>query len=131
MRRARVALVVLGLFYAWTAWGNYYHLRPWRDGSLLATEPTGELGRLIELSFVIVVFTGIASVASLALAAIARTKLAVGSAIGIFAVYTALRLYQTEGRCLTSWLWWLTAIVLGVGVEAAFRASASSPAADR
>lgn len=122
--RARIALVLVGILYAWTAYGNYDHLRPWRDGSMFANEPTGELKRLIDLAYFIVVFTGIASVASFLLAVFAgaRTTLAIYAATGIFAIYTALRLYQTNGRYLSAWLWWVTAIVLGLGLQAAYKA---------
>lgn len=124
IKRVRIALVLIGVLYAWTAYGNYDHLRPWRDGSMFETEPTGEIGRLIELAYFLIVVTGIASVASLVLAAIAgrRTAVAMYTAIGIFAVYTALRLYQTDGRYLSSGLWWATAVALGVGLQAAYKA---------
>jgi len=125
VRRARIALVLIGILYAWTAYGNYHHLRPWRDGSMFVNQPTGELGRLIDLAYFIVVFTGIASVANLVLAAIGgrRTTLAIGAALGVFAVYTALRLYQTDGRYLSTWQWWVTALALGIGVQAAYKAN--------
>jgi hypothetical protein len=116
---------MIGILYAWTAYGNYDHLRPWRDGTLLAEEPTGELAELIDVAYFIIVFTGIAGVANVMLAAIAgkRTTLAMSVAMGIFAVYTALRFYQTSGRYSPTWLWWMTAIALGMGVQAAYKAS--------
>jgi hypothetical protein len=125
VRRARIALVAIGILYAWIAYGNYDHLRPWRDGSMFANEPTGEIKRLIDLAYFNVVFTGVAGVANLVLAANAgkRTTFAKGAAIGVFAVYTALRLYQTHGRYLSTWQWWVTAIVLGIGVQAAYKAN--------
>jgi hypothetical protein len=125
IKRARIGLVLIGLLYACTAYGNYAHLRPWLDGSLLDQEPVGRLKALIDLAYFIIVFTGIASVANVVLAAIAakRTTFAVCAATGIFAVYTALRLYQTDGRYLSDWLWWVTAIALGMGCRAAYTAS--------
>lgn len=125
IKRARVALVLIGILYAWTAYGNYDRLVPWRDGTMFETEPTGEIKRLVDLAYFIIVFTGIASVANFLLAAIAgkKTTFAIYTAMGIFAVYTALRLYQTNGRCLSSWLWWLTAVVLGMGFHAACKAN--------
>ena len=123
--RARIALVLVGILYAWAAYGNYVKLRPWRDGSMFATEPTGEIKQLIDLAYFIVVFTGIASVATVVLAAIAgkRTTLAISAAASIFAVYTALRVYQTDGRYLSTWPWWVTAIVLGLSFHAAYKSS--------
>jgi hypothetical protein len=124
VRRARIALVLIGVLYAWTAYDNYDPLRPWRDGSMFATAPTGELERLIDLAYVIVVHTGIAGIASIVLAAIARTRttFAACAAMGFFAVYTALRLYQTDARYLSTWTWWVIAVVLGTGVRAAYKA---------
>jgi hypothetical protein len=125
VRRARIALVLIGVLYAWVAYGNYDHLRPWRDGTMFANEPTGEIKRLIDLAYFLVVFTGVASVANLVLAAIGgrRTTLAIGAAAGVFAIYTALRLYQTDGRYLSTWQWWVTALALGIGVQAAYKAN--------
>jgi hypothetical protein len=125
IKRARIALVLIGILYAWTAYGNYDHLRPWRDGSMFENEPTGEIKRLIDLAYFIIVFTGIASVANIMLAAIAgkKTTFAIYTAMGIFAVYTALRLYQTNGHYLSSWLWWMIALVLGMGFQAAYKAN--------
>jgi fucose 4-O-acetylase-like acetyltransferase len=125
IKRTRIALVLLGILYAWTAYGNYDHLRPWVDGSMFANEPMGEIKLFISHAYFMILVTGIASGANLVLAAIAgkRTTLAIYTAMGIFAVYTALRLYQTSGRSLSSWLWWVTAIVLGVGFQAAYKAS--------
>jgi hypothetical protein len=125
VRRARIALVLIGILYAWSAYGNYVHLRPWRDGSMFANEPTGEIKRLIDVAYFLVVFTGVGSVANLVLAAIAarKTTLAIGAASGVFAIYTALRLYQTDGRYLSTWQWWVTALALGLGVQAAYKAN--------
>jgi hypothetical protein len=123
IKRVRIALVLIGVLYAWTAYGNYNHLTPWRDGSMFESEPTGEIKRLIDLAYCIIVFTGIASVANLVLAAIAgkKTTFAIYISMGIFAIYTALRVYQTNGRYLSTWLWWTTAIVLGIGFQAAYQ----------
>jgi hypothetical protein len=122
---ARIALVLTGILYAWTAYGNLANLRPWRDGSMFVNEPTGELEQLIDLAYFIAVFTGIAGVANVVLAAIAgkRPTLAAHAAMAIFAVYTALRLYQTGGGYLSTWLWWVSAVVLGMGSRAAYKAS--------
>jgi len=125
IKRARIALVLIGILDAWTAYGNYDHLGPWRDGSMFENEPTGELKALIDLTYFIIVFTGIASVANVVLAAIAGTKtaFAIYTAMGIFAVCTGLRLYQSNGRYLSNWLWRVTTIVLGMGLQAAYKAN--------
>lgn len=122
---ARIALVLVGILYAWTAYSGYDHLRPWRDGSMFTSEPTGHLAQVIDLAFFIIVFTGIVSVANIVLAVIADKKptFAIYAAMGIFAVYTALRIYQTNGRFLSYWLWWVTAIALGLGFQVTYKAN--------
>jgi hypothetical protein len=117
--------VLIVILYAWTAYENDDHLRPWRDGSMFEDEPTGELKRLIDLAFFMIVFTGMASVANVMLAGDRgkRTTFAIYTAMGIFAVYTALRLYQTNGRYLSTGLWWVTALVLGMGLQATCKAN--------
>lgn len=122
--RARIGLVVMGILYAWTSYHSYLNVRPWLDGSLLANEPTGELERLLDTAYLISVFTLIASAVNVVLVAFAgkRTRLAIYIATSIFAVYTALRLYQTGGGYLSTWVWWVIAIVLGVSFQAAHKA---------
>ncbi len=67
-------------------------------------------------------FTCIASVASVVLAAIAGKKpaFAICTAIAIFAFYTALRIYQTDGHFMSYWVWSLTTVTLAVGCQGAY-----------
>jgi hypothetical protein len=123
--RARVALVLVGVLYAWAAYWNNYHLAPWRDGTMFADELTGELAWLVNFHHFLNVFTVSAGLVTVVLAAIAgkQTAFAIYTAVGIFVVYTALRIYQTDGQYLSTWRWWMTAIVLGMGFQAAYKAN--------
>jgi len=136
IKRARIALVLSGILYAWAAYGSYDRIMgmcrafqfpaAWGEGSCLsiAFPPDDPIGRLVARYLFIIVLAGIAATVNLAFAAIARKRLtiAIYTAVGIFAVYTALSLYQMAGL-LSTWVWWLTAIVLGLGVQAAAKAN--------
>jgi hypothetical protein len=127
IKRARIALVLIGLLYAWTAYrayGGIAHAREAMKGVSSSDPDLGELKSLVDLAYFIVVFTGVSGIANIVLAAIAGTKttFAIYTAMGIFAVHTAIQLYATKGLILTSWLWWITAIVLGMGFQAAWKA---------
>ncbi|MEO6777450.1 MAG: hypothetical protein ABI467_31275 [Kofleriaceae bacterium] len=134
--RARIALVLIGILYAWTAYSNYGRIMgicglfkfpaDWGEGSCLsiAFPPDNPIGSLVGRYYFIIVLTGIAAVVNVALAGIAgkKTTLAICTAMGIFAVYTPLRLYEMSGL-LSTWEWWVTAIVLGMGFQAAYQAN--------
>lgn len=127
IKRAQIAMVLIGLLYAWLAYSSYGQVAEFRAqlaGADAGDEALRELKRIVDLAYVIVVFTGVAGVANLVLAAFVPSKptFAIYAAMGIFAAHTALQLYATEGLILTSWQWWLTAIVLGMGFQAAYKA---------
>lgn len=124
IKRAQIAMVLIGLLYAWLAYSNYDQVAELRALMARSGDGSSELKRLVDLAYIIVVFTGIAGVANLVLAAFVPSKptFAVYTATGIFGLHTALQLYATEGLILTNWQWWLTAIVLGMGFQAAYKA---------
>ncbi len=127
IQRARIALVLIGLFFAYIAYANYGTIARLHEAiqrSSSADEGVAEFKRLVNLAYFIVVFTGIAGVANIVLAAVAgkKTTFAIYAAMAIFAVHTAIQLYATQGLILTNWLWWISAIVLGMGFQAAFKA---------
>jgi hypothetical protein len=127
IKRARIALVLIGALYIWVsyrAYGDVSRAKEMMDGVASGDAATDKLKHLVTLAYVIVVFTGISGVANILLAAIAGTKttFAMYTAMGIFAVHTALQFYATEGVILTNWLWWITAIILGMGFQAAHKA---------
>jgi hypothetical protein len=83
-----------------------------------------DLKRMVDLLYIFVVFTGVAGIANIVLAAIAGTKttFAIYTAMGIFVAHSLFQLYLTEGLLFTNWLFWITAIVLGMGFQAAYKA---------
>lgn len=128
IKRARIALLLIGALYIWSAyraWGGISEAREAMKGISASDPELGELKRLVDLAYFIVVFTGASGIANILLAAMAgkRTTFAIYTAMGIFVVHTAIQLYATKGLFVTSWLWWVTAIVLGMGFQAAYKAN--------
>lgn len=136
IKRTRIALVLIGGLYAWTAYGSHDRLMgicsaftfpaEWGEGSCLSLvfPPDDPIGALVDRYHVIIVLAGIAAAVNVVLAAIAgkKTRFAIYTAMSIFAVYTPLSLYQMTGL-LSTWAWWVTAIVLGLGFQAASKAN--------
>jgi hypothetical protein len=125
IKRARIALVLIGILYAWTAYKHYGDVNQAREALKgVADEGLEKLKRMIDVAYVFIVFTGVAGIANIVLAALAgkKTTVAMYAAMGIFAVHTAFQFYLTEGLILTNWLFWITAIVLGMGFQAAHKA---------
>src|SRR5690606_16543909 len=77
IKRARIALVLIGALYIWSAYRSYdliAELRTSMKGISRDDADLGELKRLVDLAYVIVVFTGVSGVANIVLAAIAGKK---------------------------------------------------------
>ena len=128
INRARIALVVLGVIYAFSAWkahGDLSEVRRLieRYGSMDSPE-LAEARRTLSIANVIVIYVGAAGIANIVLAAIAgaRTMLAFNIAAALFIIHTLLNAYASGGTIFFSWLWWLTAILLGMGYQAARKA---------
>ncbi len=140
IKRARIALVLIAAVFVWTTYTNYDDIARFREMMNGFADGSGPMfakaKRLADVAYVLVIFTGIAGFANLVLAAIGgrRPTFAMYAAMGIFAVYTALNMYLSEALILTTLRWWLMAIVLGMGVQAAYKAhelrksAAKSPA---
>lgn len=130
IKRARIVLAFAGALYCIAGWFDYARVAELRAmvARAAADAPHApELARaqhIVDLAYVLVVGGIIAGVANIALAAIAGTKtmIAFYAAAAIFAAYSLLQLYVSHGLLLTNWLWWLTAIVVGMGFEAARKA---------
>jgi hypothetical protein len=127
IKRARIALVLIGAFYAYfayRAWGDVSAAKKAMAGVSSSDPELGAFKRAIDIAYFIVAYTGFAGVANIVLAAIAGTKttFAIYAAMGIFVVHTAIQLYASGGLVLTSIVWWITAIVLGMGFQAAYKA---------
>ncbi|MGE0871544.1 MAG: hypothetical protein AB7P03_23495 [Kofleriaceae bacterium] len=134
IKLARIALVLIGVLYAWTAYANYDRFMgvckvpgsaaEWGSCLGLVFPADDPLGELVHRYHFIIVLAGVAAAVNVVLAAIAgkKTTFAIYTATGIFAVYTSLSLYQMSGLVFT-WKWSVTAIVLGLGLQAASKAN--------
>ena len=122
IKRARIVLVLVGLLYAIDGYRNYDAVAQLREMTRGSELP--EVERTVTLLYAAVVFMIIAGIANIVLAAVAgkKTMLAFYAAMGIFVVHSAFLLYLSGGALITSWLWWLTAICLGLGFQAALKA---------
>jgi hypothetical protein len=127
IKRARIALVLVGILYAVTAYFSYddvVRMREMMRGVAGSSPEVDKARRLVDMAYYFVVFTGIAGVASIVLAAIAGTKatFAMYAAAAIFAGHTLFQIYLGGVAALVSWEWWLIAIVIGMGFQAAWKA---------
>jgi hypothetical protein len=129
INRARIVLVVVGVLYAFIGYKSYGDVNELRKlvNAWAANDSDPRLAELqskVTLIYASVVFVLASGVANIVLAAIAgkKTMLAFNIAAGIFLVHTCLQLYVTKGVIFTSWVWWLTAIVLAMGYQAARKA---------
>ncbi|HEY5948416.1 MAG TPA: hypothetical protein VIV40_23125 [Kofleriaceae bacterium] len=127
IKRARIALVLMGILYAVTAYLAYGDVSRARDMMHAMGNTSAEAARvkhLVDMAYYFVVFTGVAGIASIVLAAIAGTKttFAMYAAVAIFAAHTLFQLYLGGVGFLLSWEWWLIAIVVGMGFQAAWKA---------
>ncbi|HEY5923167.1 MAG TPA: hypothetical protein VIV11_15920 [Kofleriaceae bacterium] len=127
IKRARIALALVGILYAITSYLNYDEMVQWREWAASASASDPAIAAIkwkIDFSYFIVWFIGLSSIANIVLAAIAGKKptFAIYTATGIFAVHTALVLWAIGALIVTSWIWWITLIVLGMGFQAAYKA---------
>jgi hypothetical protein len=126
INRARIVLVAVGLLYAflgWRAYGDVAEVKKMVDA--YGNDPDMEpLRDAVTKVYAIVVFVMVAGVANIVLAIIAgkKTMLAFNIAMGIFLIHTGLQIWAAGGLFVTSWLWWVTAICLGMGYTAARKA---------
>lgn len=121
IKRARIALVLVGIVYLFTAYRSFGTVTTLRA---LVTASSSSLGHQIDLAYYFVIATIVAGLGNLVLAAIGgtRTTAAMYIATAVFAGHSLFELSITGALLLTSWLWWLTAICLGMGFQAAWKA---------
>ena len=127
INRARIVLVAVGLLYAflgWRAYGDIAELKRMVDADGGGGEMYEAFRDAVTKAYVLVVFVIAAGVANIVLAVIAgkKTMLAFNIAMGIFVIHTGIQMYVAGGLFLMSWLWWVTAICLGMGYAAATKA---------
>jgi hypothetical protein len=127
INRARIMLVVIGVLYLVVGYFSYGDVAQIDAMVGQSTGPEAEeLRSIITLAYVIVGYLLVSGAANVILAMIAgtHTMLAFNIAGAIFLVHTALQIYASGATVLTSWLFWLTAIVFGLGYTAARKAHA-------
>jgi lipopolysaccharide export LptBFGC system permease protein LptF len=128
IKRARIALVLIGVLYAFTGFTSYDEIDRLRDSLAQYTgRHSAEFDRLqsqVSNVYAFVVLTIVVGLANLGLAMIGgkKTTLAMYVAMALFAVHSLFELVLSQGVLVTSVLWWLTAITLGLGFEAALKA---------
>jgi hypothetical protein len=119
IKRARIALVIIGVLYAYVGWRDYgkvVQLRELLAGSAVQTQAN--------MLYYFVIFTFLAGVANFGLAFVGgkMATRAMYIAFGIFVAHSLFLAYFAGPLILTNWQWWLTAIVLGMGFQAALKA---------
>ena len=120
IKRARIALVLVGIVYLYSTYSSYDAVKAAHD---MVRGDSSRVASAVNMAYYLVVATGIAGVANIILAAIGGTKttFAIHVAMAIFAAHSLFMLYL-GAIVLTSWIWWLTAIALGMGFQAAWKA---------
>ena len=126
IKRARIALVLVGILYAVLAFVDYGDIDKWhRAMSGVSDARLAELKHAVDVTYMLVVFTGLAGVANIVLAALGgrMTTFSIYTASGIFVAHTGLKLYALGPVVFASWEFWLVAIVLAMGVQAVYKAT--------
>jgi hypothetical protein len=129
INRARIVLVLMGALYLYVGYSAYSDVAALREAvdAWAAKAKDGsvdDLKRAITIAYVAVVFAMVTGAANIVLAAIAgkKTMIAFNIAAGLFVLHTCLQAYASEGAVFTSLIWWLSAIALGMGYQAARKA---------
>lgn len=128
IKRARIVLVMIGLLYAISGYMNYGDVKKYRDAVNAWRGPHDSLFEKLQhnasLAYFAVVFVIAAGIANIVLAAIAgkKTTIAFYAAMAVFVAHSCLLLYISGGAIVTNIIWWLTAICLGMGFQAAMKA---------
>ena len=129
INRARIVLVLMGALYLYFGYSSYSDIAALRDAvnAWAAKSKDGsvdELKSAITIAYISVVFAMVTGAANIVLAAIAgkKTMLAFNIAAGLFVLHTCLQAYASSGTVFTSVLWWISAIALGMGYQAARKA---------
>ncbi len=126
VQRARIALVLVGVLYAVTAFLHYSDIAALRNAMRMhGGEGPGaaEAKHLVDTAYYFIVFTGVAGIANIALAVIAGKKasFAMYAAMAIFIAHTLFEV-ALEVPFFVDWVWWVTAIVVGMGAQAVWKA---------
>jgi hypothetical protein len=127
IKRARIALVLIGLLYlliAYLNWGDVSRVRE-AIGNVSGGGPEiAKAKHNIDMAYYFLLATAFAGVASIALAPFASVKstFVMYAAAAIFAAHTLFQVYLGGAASLLSWEFILIAIVIGMGLQAAWKA---------
>jgi hypothetical protein len=128
INRARIVLVAVGLLFIYAGWRDYGPIADAKraiDASQAGDDAAlSEMRSLVNAAYAFVIFVFAAGVANIVLAIIAgkKTMFAFNAAAAIFVIYTGFNVYLGGGAFIMSWVWWGTAICLGMGYTAARKA---------
>lgn len=128
IKRARYVLVAVGVLYAITgylAYGDIAKLSQALDRYASNHGPEiEELRSQVSTAYAFVVLTLVVGVANIGLAAVGgkKTTYAMYAAMGLFVLHSAFQIILTGGVLVTSVVWWLIAITIGMGFQAAVKA---------
>ena len=121
IKRARIVLVAVGILYCIVGYTNYDDVKQLKE--MIAEVGSDNLKTSVNIAYAAIVFLMIAGVANVVLAIVAGQH-AVGAmyiAMGIFVVHTCFQLYLGGGMIFSNLFWWLTAICIGMGFQAALK----------
>jgi hypothetical protein len=128
IKRARIVLVAVGVLYAVTGYLAYDDIAQLRDRLAHYTGHRGEAFQDVQsqvtMAYVFVVLTVVIGIANIGLAAIGgkQTTKAMYVAMGLFVLHSLFQIILTGGVLVTSIVWWLIAITMGLGFQAAVKA---------
>ena len=128
IKRARMVLVAVGVLYAVTGYIAYGDISQLHDRLARYTGEHGaafdELQSAVSTAYVYVVLTVVVGIANIGLAAIGgkQTTKAMYVAMGLFVLHSAFQIILTGGVLVTSVVWWLIAITMALGFQAAVKA---------
>lgn len=131
IKRARIVLALAGVLYVIAGYFDYNHVADAkhlidRAAAAGASGPVFDEARRVVSNANLLVITSIAAgVINIVLSAIGSQKklAAFYGAVGVFGIISVIQLVLTNGALLFSWIWWLTAISVGLGAAAAHKAS--------
>jgi hypothetical protein len=127
IKRARIALVLIGALYAVLAFIDYHDIDKWHQAMKGVSDGDPHMAALkhsVDVAYTLVVFTGLAGIANIVLAVLGgkMTTFSIYTAAGIFIAHTLLNLYAFGVIVFLGWDFWLVGIVLGMGLQAAYKA---------
>ena len=121
IKRTRILLALLGVFYLFDAYMNWGEIAEWR--AVLAGSE-GQLVDKVNLAYYFLIASIVVGVSNFVLAAIAGTKttFAMYIAMALFVFHVVFETVVTDVSVFMDYKLWLMAIVMGFGFQAALKA---------